>query len=366
MEMRVPGFKIALGEAINERILLNVGEVLSSGMFARGKYVGRVEKRISEITGARVTATSSGSMALEAIAHTMKAHWGLGKVLVPNNTFIATALAFERLGFEVDFYWNGVSTVGLWPDLPDGYDGLVIVDLGGDIPRNIQEIVAAAHSRGMWVVEDACQAFGSVIEDKLAGTFADMGAYSFFATKVLTSGEGGAVVTSHPKYGSTARLYLDFGKLEPWVSYHPERGWNGRMNELGAAALEAQLYYYNEILSSRAWIRNYYRESLAGTDKIDLPEVPMDSHSFNGYKVMIFLRGNVDKEKLRQHCEEQSVKLPGEVYRWQLQEQPVYQGRVVKHGDRLYDWKQMVCLPTYYGMSRAEIDHVVKTIKEAL
>lgn len=358
----ISSFKIVLPAILREKAVSNVKEILDSGMFASGKFVRKCAELIqTNLNIDKVHMMSSGSAALEACAYTLKKRFGVGKVLIPANTFIATSLAFERMGFKVEFYSNGIDKIDF--DIPKGYVGIVVVDLGGEIPSDIEVFVEKCHDRGMWVCEDACQAFGSFLGEKQAGTFGDIGAFSFFATKVLTGGEGGAVVVNNPEDDYFVGMYRDFGKESPWVSYHKENGWNCRMNEFGAAILEPQLIYYENIIYDRGLTRLRYRQLLDKTDGLELLPAPTQKHWFNGYKVIAFLNPSTDKNDFLTACE--GIKFQGAVYDLILPEQPVYFNKTTTIGTWDYDWKQMICFPTWYGIG-SEVEHVVEVVKEAL
>jgi len=366
MEMNIiPSFKIDLNKLIGEEVHSNIQYILDSGMFAGGKYVRECEELIrNKIDSKYVYMVASGSAALEACAYTLKEKHGLGKVLIPANTFVATSLAFERLGFAVDFYRNGITEIDF--EIPEGYIGIVIVDLGGVIPFDIEDFIRKCHSKGMWVCEDACQALGSHLRGRQAGTFGDISAFSFFSTKVLTAGEGGAVIVNNPDYVYFVEMYRDFGKTEPWVSYHKEKGWNCRMNEFGAAILSVQLKYCEEIIQNRGLIRIHYRHKLKDyAEKLRFLPAPDCNYFFNGYKVITFLDKSIDKEEFIKFCNKNGVKIQGSVYNWILSEQPIYLNKEPIAGKWNYAWKRMICLPSWYGMTREETDYTIKVINMA-
>ncbi len=366
-KMNISGFKIDFPKKLKDKILVNFNDVLDSGMFASGKYVGLCEEKIKEITNAKnVFMAASGSSALEACAATFKKIHGLGKVLIPANTFVATSAAFEKVGFEVEFYPNDIERIS-FPLLSSGeYVGFVIVDLGGRIPENIKNVVKWMHDKGMWVCEDACQAFGSTLGGRHAGTFADIGTYSFFGTKVLTSGEGGAIVTNNPLYANRIKFYRSFGNVDRSPNHYTE-GWNCFMDEFSAAILYAQLDGYREILLNRSQIREKYRKKLKNTKEIHFIKNPRQKHFFNGYKTILFLDNEVNKEEFISKCKEKGVKFQGNVYDTTLPEQFVYRRYKCEMPTHWQEkLKRMICLPGWYGMTDKEIDYVVGVIKKVL
>ena len=368
--MKLPSFKINLSNAIKADTLRNISRILETGMFASHEYVQKCADQINDIIGTdpgwedRIQMFSSGSSALEACAFALREKHSLGRVLVPANTFVATALAFERVGFDVEFYRNGIFETNF--EIPLDAVGLVIVDLGGWIPQDIVYLVAKARKMGLWVCEDACQAFGSELVGIFAGTFGDLGTYSFVATKTFTGGEGGAVVVNDPEYLHSIESYRDFGKTERWVSFHPDRGWNCRMNEFGAAVLSAQLDRFEEIMGCRAGTGMLYEDALSDVPDLKFPRMPAIPHRFNGYKIIAFLDAAIDMDRLVENCGQRGVKFQGSVYTWILPEQPIYQDKKTIAGHWRYDWKRMVCLPSWYGITGEQIRYVARVIREEI
>lgn len=366
--MTIPSFKVNLPSRLKREIKYNIETVLESGMYASGNFVNECESKIKKIVKARyVFATASGSSALECCAYALKKEYGLGTVLIPANTFIATATAFQRAGFDTEFYPNDLTTIKIPTIKRKKYKGVVIVDLGGIIPYNIKRVIDWAHTNNMWTCEDACQSFGSYLDKKYAGTYADVGAYSFFATKVISSGEGGAMVTNNSHYAKYVRFYRDFGRINPWISKHYKDGWNCRMNEFGAAVLSAQLDQYNEILKDRKRIRERYRQKLGKENMVHFLPYPKKSFFFNGYKIILFLENKVDKDKFTEFCLKKEVKMQGNIYDVTLPEQPIYKNlKITSDVKWINALRRMICLPSYYGMSNKEIDYVAKIVSQSL
>lgn len=369
--MKVPSFKIDLSQRMKQKIVANINMILDSGMFSSGEFTKACEEKVKQIAGAKFAfMTASGSAALETCASVLKKEHGLGKVLIPNNTFIATALAFEKAGFTIDFYNNGFNNLS-WEEgeLSNNYKGVVIVELGGFIPENIKDFIDSCHKKGLWVCEDSAHAFGSTLGGKQAGTFADIAAFSFFATKVVTSGEGGAVITNNPIYAREIEMFRDFGRLNPWASYHYSKGWNCRMNEFEAAVLLPQLDNHEEIINSRQKIVRIYAKKLEKSKGLRFLGYPSVIEKPNGYKVIAFIEPSlVNREKFLQICAEKNVKFQGKVYEYSLTEQPPYWGKRAVMGiyDEPFFSTNMICLPSWYGMKEEEIDYIVKIIQEAL
>ena len=167
-------------------------------------------------------------------------------------------------------------------------------------------------------------------------------------------------MTSNPTLANQVFLYRDFGKADPWVSYHYDKGWNYRVNEFGAAVLYLQLKHYEEILENRQGIERLYRRLLNEKQIEFLPKIK--GGLFCGYKIIIFLKG-VNKSKFIEACRDLGVKFAGNVYDWILPEQPVYWGQ---SEIEMPEIKNMLCLPCRYGMKKEEVKYVAEVIKKVL
>jgi len=153
--------------------------------------------------------------------------------------------------------WNGV------PDsIPENShpDVLVVVHNLGNVV-NIDRIRSTSRFRHTIIVEDCCEALGGMYNDKFAGSEAEFGALSFYATKAVTSGEGGAFTTTNPAAYEHARLFATQGQGHlPYQ--HISAGYNFRMSNIQAAILYGQLDHWQEILERKEDLFGYYRQKL--------------------------------------------------------------------------------------------------------
>jgi dTDP-4-amino-4,6-dideoxygalactose transaminase len=205
---------------------------------------------------ARAVTCVNGTVALELALRAA----GIGdgdEVIVPSYTFIATASAVLHLGavpvfadIEPNTYTISVDSAA---DLVSPRTRAIIpVHLAG-APADMDGIIALARERGLAVVEDAAQAHGAEWRGQRVGAIGTLGTFSFQSTKVLTAGEGGAVVTNDPVLADTVWSLQNVGRVPggEWYEHH-RLGWNLRMTEFQAALLLAQMDRLDEQIERRA------------------------------------------------------------------------------------------------------------------
>src|SRR5205814_1065807 len=129
--------------------------------------------------------------------------------------------------------------------------GVVLVHIGGLVTPDIDAIQALCRARGLWVVEDAAHAQGSSHGGRQAGSFGTAASFSFYPTKVMTSGEGGMIVTDDDRIAEEARIYRDQGKAGFLTNFHTRLGNNWRMSEVHAVIGLSQLARLDEFIAHR-------------------------------------------------------------------------------------------------------------------
>jgi dTDP-4-amino-4,6-dideoxygalactose transaminase len=202
--------------------------------------VRRFEESFAALTGLHAVAVCNGGAALRALyAH---AGVGGGEVIVPANTFWATAVEAKHAGATVIYADCNRGDLCLSLDdlrrrVTPRTRAVTVTHIGGHIAFQIAEIAAFCQERGIALIEDCAHAHGAAWHGKSAGSWGIGGAYSFYATKTLPLGEGGMVVTRDPALADRLRHYRNYGKhVEAGkVTYRMTTGTNCRMNEVTAA-----------------------------------------------------------------------------------------------------------------------------------
>jgi dTDP-4-amino-4,6-dideoxygalactose transaminase len=263
-----------------------VTEVLESGMIAQGRKVGALEERWAEFVGARhAIAMSNGTLALMSIFAGIGLEPG-DEVITVSHTFAATANAILYTGatpvfidIEPDTYL--IDAKKIEAAITPRTRAICPVHLFG-LVADMDMIRAIADRHGLVVVEDACQAHGATFRGRKAGSFGH-GAFSLYATKNMTTAEGGFVTTDDDRLADWLRLYRNQGMRS---RYQFEMlGYNFRMTDLAAAIGLAQLAKLDRNTTRRQAIAARYDEAFAGLP-VRLPTTPDGRvHVFHQYTV---------------------------------------------------------------------------------
>jgi perosamine synthetase len=352
---------------IAERIV----EVLTTGQLTLGKYGARFEENFAHFCGCRhAVAVNSGTSALEIIFRTLGVE---GKdVLVPTNTFFATAAAVVHAGgrpilMDLDSDSFGIQPEDVEKSLTAKTAGVVVVHIGGIVSRRIKELRELCDRKGIWLVEDAAHAHGSSFQGAKAGTFGIAGAFSFYPTKVMTSSEGGMIVTDDDRIAEESRIYRDQGKASFTQNAHVRMGYNWRMSEPHAIIGLKHLERLPAMISDRRKIAMAYDEGLKGFRNLQCLHVPAEGIC-NYYKYIAIFKGMKDRKALKGLLRERyGVSLSGEVYEEPLHKQPVFKQYATGPLPASEDYcARHICLPIYSGMKEDEAQWVIHALKEVI
>ncbi len=252
-------------ESLKEEWKVATREVIDSGQFIGGPYVSKFETEWANYLGAgHAIGVGNG---YDAIVVSLKI-LGIGEgdlVAVPNHTFVATWLAVGAVGATpvgIDCNVSGLMDIDLLKSHKSKFSAVIPVHMHGqmvDMPR----LVAWASANGVKVIEDCAQAHGARIDGKLAGTWGDFGAYSFYPTKNLGAlGDAGAIVTNNTSLASDARSYVNYGSVPGNKYEYQFNGINSRLDPIQAAVLSVNLKYLDSWNARRNEIANIYNNHL--------------------------------------------------------------------------------------------------------
>lgn len=305
-------------QKIKHEIDCGIQEVLDSATFVKGGVVSSFEQHLASYTGAKhVIPVGNGTDALQIALMALGLQPG-DEVLTPTFTFIATAEVVALLGLKpvlVDVDWDtmNISLDAARRAITDKTKAIVPVHLFGQCAE-MEGLLALAKEKGLYVVEDACQAIGSVYRfsdgsEKQAGTMGDVGCTSFFPSKNLGCyGDGGAIFTNDDILASKMRAIANHGMVVRY--YHEMVGVNSRLDSIQAAVLDVKLKYLDEYIVARQEAAAYYDDAFAGNDKILIPVRQANStHVYHQYTLR--LRG-VDRDVLRAKLGDKGI--PAMVY----------------------------------------------------
>ncbi|MFF0223191.1 DegT/DnrJ/EryC1/StrS family aminotransferase [Streptomyces sp. NPDC004629] len=365
----VPAVEIEVPDDERRQVLAEVDRLLRAGKFSQGANVEAFEEEFAAFTRApHAVAVANGTTALELILCALDVRGR--EVVVPAGTNFATYIAAERAGATVRL--ADVDPATMAPTVEQvraactpRTAAVTVVHTGGLISAETEAVAAWCERRGIALVEDCAHAHGSERDGRHAGTFGVAGAFSFFATKVMTTGEGGMVITGDPRLAEEIRLLRNLGKPEAWVSRHTRPGWNARLPEFAAVLGRAQLARLPRALAARREVVAGYADALRG---LPVGDFLVADHPCSGYKAMLLLPSGTDRDALKAALRVRGVQAAGEVYATPLHHQPWLTER---HRDLSLPGTErgcagQLCLPIYPGLGEKRLTHVVRALSESL
>jgi len=355
-------------------ILQDVEKILNSGMLTLGDFTKRFETEFAKTCNTkRAIAVNSGTSALEITLRTLGLKKG-DEVLVPTNTFSATAAVVIMVGgkpvfTDIDAKSLCIDAENVKKYLTKKTKAVIAVHIGGLVCPEIEAIKEICEDRNVFLIEDAAHAQGSLLNGKSAGSFGSAGCFSFYPTKVMTTGEGGIITTGDEKLAQKAVILRDQGKESFSSNIIVEVGYNWRMDEISAAIGLSQLRRLPEFIRRRNEIAHYFDRELSKMSGIKPLQIPENAIS-NYYKYVAFVAPEISRDNLKQKLREKGVRCSGEVYWPPLHMQPIYKSLLkVKEGDfpTAEDvCRIQVCLPIYSQMTDDEARYVIDKTKEVL
>lgn len=347
-----------------------VVRVLRSAQYLNGPETEALEKELSQYLGVRyAVGVSSGTEALYLILKAL----GLPKgsyVLLPSFTFVATCEVVVRAGFIPHFVDIEAESGNISPQaLEEAYSVLIsqgrqvsaviAVSIFG-IPARLREISEFCAKRGLYLIEDICQAFGAELEGKKVGTFGIASATSFYPTKTIScAGDGGMVFTHDEKLAQKIRILKEHGQTSSY--YYEYHGVNGRIDEIQCAILRVKFQYFQREKALRANLASFYEEELR---KIPQVRLLVPTHGSNPNYSIFSIRAE-KRDALRAFLERNGIHTRI-YYPLPLHLQPVYRELKFREGDLPETealCREILSLPFYPYLKLEEAKRVVEMIE---
>jgi perosamine synthetase len=360
--MRIP----VAEPSLDEKELMYVTEcVLSGWVSSAGSFVSRFEKLYGEFCGTNYAiATSSGTTALHLALLALQVGPG-DEVILPTLTFIATANAVRYTGALPVFVDSELSTWNIDVEkieeaITERTKAIIPVHLYGH-PANMEVILGVARRHDLAVIEDAAQAHGARYRGKRVGGIGDMGVFSFYGNKIVTTGEGGMVATDDKEVADRIRMLRDHGMSPKRQYWHPILGYNYRMTNLQAALGVAQMEKIESILAAKRQIAQWYTNALSGVQGLILPpKAPWAENVYWLYSILIdsgvfgMKRDTAVKQLKREGIDTRPVFPP-------VHTQPIYEsGQNFPIAERISS--QGLSLPSSVSLTSSGVERVVAAI----
>ncbi len=362
--MRVPFMDLAQQwHQIADEVRPELDHLFERSAFSQGPFAATFETAFADFVGAReAVGVNSGTSALHLAV--LAAGIGPGdRVLIPAQTFIATAWAVLYAGAEpvlvdVDAETGTLDAADAEQRLSRPAKAIIPVHLFGQ-PADMEAVMALADRHGLTVIEDCAQAHGARYRGRLVGTFGQTGCFSFYPGKNLgAAGEAGAITTDDPERAEVMRQMRNHGQQERYV--HGRIGYNYRMDGVQGVVLSAKLKRLPAWTDQRRAIAARYGEGLADLG-LRCPRVVNDDHVWHLYVVR-----TPHRDALRAHLDAHGVQT-GLHYPVPLNRQPVLAASVAKPDSypNADDWAdQGLSLPLFPGMTDAQVDAVIKAVRD--
>lgn len=359
----IPLAKPILGK--REKQLIN--EVIDSGIIASGKYVEKFEQMFAKVSNAKYSIVcSNGTTALNTALLACGIKPG-DKVITTPFTFIATSNSILYCGAKPIFADIDPKTYDIDPKSVENIlkkeknvKAVVCVHLYG-LPCDMGELLKLKKKYKFALIEDACQAHLAKYKNKTVGTIGDAGCFSFYATKNMTTGEGGAVLTNNSKIEKLSRKIINHGRMAHYG--HDMLGYNFRLTNVCAAIGIAQCEQIEKWTQQRISNAAKLSEGLKDCDFLETPFVPKGyTHVYHQYTVRV---KDGLRDKLMQYLKDNGIGC-GIHYPEVLHRQPLYKNLGYKQNlcpVAEQAAKEVLSLPVHPSLSKKDIDTIIKVIK---
>jgi len=354
-----------------------VSRVIRRGMhWANGPEILAFEDRVRDLAGVRnCVSFSSGTSALHSVLEAIDIRGN--EVIVPSFTFISTANSVLMAGGKPVFADIEEETFGLDVDdvseriTPDS-KAIIPVHYAG-CPCDIRGLVDLALDHGLFLMEDAAESLGARIDDKMVGSFGDCAMFSFTPTKVISTGEGGAVVTDDDKLAGKLRIIRSHGRTERSqpdgrvMTEYVSMGYNYRMSTMCAAMGLAQLEKVERFIKRRREIASLYAKELGRIGGIRTPHPPEGYHHIYQMYTIVFEDGASPRDRVREGLWKRGIDT-------KVNFEPVHRSRFYR--DTLgYDTelpvterlsRSVLSLPIFPGLSDDDVRYISGSIGDVL
>ncbi len=369
--MQVPATKPFFSEEDIKIITNNFCDILRGNSFlSMGKYGKEFEEKFAAYVGTKhAISCNSGTAALEMIFRAMKIE--KKEVILPSNTFFATAIAIVNAGGKPVFADCNekmcLSAEDAVKRITSKTAAITQVHIGGIVSKDTLELAKICKGRKFFLVEDACQAHGSALDDIKAGAFGAAGAFSFFSTKVMTTGEGGIVTTNNRTWAEKMKSIREFGKIRSgvYINYHTEFGYNWRMPEISALLGLRQLASIDAFKKRRQEIAAIYDNELDNLEDVRI--IYPEENSLHNYFKYIIILPNHDRVRVHKQLQNKGISPSGYIYEIPLHKLPVFpddNDLTLKNTE--YLCSHHLCLPIFYCMTDEQVKYTSDTLKSII
>lgn len=372
MNYKIPLFQLNF----DEQEVLAVTETIRSKWILTGPKCEELETTFAEMLGVKHAISLSNCTDALHLACIVNGIGASDEVLCPSLTFAASVNCIRYVGATPIFCdIRGLHDINIDPEdiqkkITPKTKAIVVVHMAG-FPCEMDEIMEIAKKNNLKVIEDACHGPLSEYKDKKLGTIGDVGCFSFFSNKNISTGEGGMIVTNNDEYAERIRLLRSHGMTT--MSYQRakghataydivELGYNFRMDDIRASIAIVQLKKLQADLDKRVDVRKNYLTALSGIEQIEIPFKNNKEFVSNYIMPIVLKNSTVEKrDALRNYLHENGIQTSNHY-------PPIHKFSIYKENSSSLPITEYVCeneitLPMYAVLTNKEIAWIAETIK---
>ncbi|OUR96484.1 hypothetical protein A9Q84_09040 [Halobacteriovorax marinus] len=355
-------FDLKYDEEFKQKFRNFCDEILDTAYLTNHVFVKRFENEFAKFSGSKFSlATTSGTTSLEAALRAVDVR---GKeVILPTNTFIATAAAIINAGgipkiIDVEPEYYSLCPENLKSSLTKEVAAVITVHIAGHISPTILELQKTCLEFGIPLIEDCAHAHGAKLNGQGAGNFGAFGCFSHFTTKVMTTGEGGSLICNEQDLYEKVLSIRQFGKDESNSILHTREGSNFKVTEFQAALGILELERINQRINKRRELALRYQENLKDSEWSCLTDNDFMLSSY--YKQVIIPPTKFKRADIEKTLNEKGISLTGGVYNIPLHKQPTLKKFIQQNKYKVSDTfsKAHICPPCYPELKLKDIDRI--------
>ena len=362
----IPIFKLEFDKKFQNKYNFLSNKIFKSKALSEGAFVSKFEKKFSNLVHSKYSvAVSNGTAALEIAFRAINIKDK--EVIVPTNTFFATIIAIIKAGGKPILCDNekgspDLSIKEVEKKITKKTKAVCVVHVGGIISKKISSLVKICKKRKIFLIEDAAHAHGSYLNKNLyAGTIGNIGCFSFYPTKVMTTGEGGMITTNNKKLYNLMCSYKNFGR-----GRNPNLidflGSNYKISEFTAILGILELERIKKRIDKRKAIVLRYFEKLKNNNKFDI--IIQDKGRSSYYKCII--KTKIKSKIIEKHCKLNGIQLTGKVWDIPIHKQKIFR-KYSKNTNFINAEKfseYHICPPNYPELTFNDIDYVCSILNK--
>ena len=361
--------------ALGERELEYVAECIRSGWISSaGKFITAFEDEWAAYCGRRFgIAVSNGTAALQLAICLLDLQPG-DEVIMPTFTIVSCALPVVLAGGVPVLVDSDPATWTLDPDqvrakVTPKTKAIMPVHIYGH-PADMDPVLEIAQQYGLTIVEDAAEAHGAEYKGRRCGSFGLVSCFSFYANKLVTTGEGGMLLTDDPEVAGRARRLRNLGFQPSRRFVHYEVGYNFRLTNMQAALGLAQLERMDQIVARKRWLGQAYTQRLADIPGLQLPtEAAWATSVYWMYGLVLDPEvTGLDARAFAQRLAERGVET--RPFFLGMHEQPVFLDKGLFHGERYPVAERLarqgLYLPSGLSLTECQLEEVCQAVRESL